>query len=79
MRTFATVFIRIRHFVAQFLSRTATSNEIIVSTIYILLKLRSKRRLLHKYIGAVAGLAENMAGLRFFCVPTHLVLFLPTT
>ena len=35
-----------------------------------------RRRLLHKYIGAVAGLAEYMAGLRFLYV-LKLALFLP--
>lgn len=53
--------------IAQFLRRTATSNEI-QSKPYIPLKLCFRRRLHHRYIGAVAGLSENMAGLRFSCI-----------
>jgi len=59
------------NFAAQILSRTATSNEIFYEQdLYTIGAAPQRRRPFHKYIGAVAGLAENMAGLRFLCAHT---------
>ena len=72
---FCSVFLGTRIIFAQLFRRTATSKGIFTSNTCILLELRSKRRFLHKYTEAVAGLAEYMAGLRFLYV-LKLVLIL---
>ena len=64
MSTFAACFLETRLFVAQFLRRTATSNEMNGQNKYTL-KLRIYADFNHSVFGAVAGLSESMGrGLR---------------
>ena len=53
-------------FIAQFLRRTTTSNEIYEQNQISNEATSERRRLHHRIFGAVVGLSENMAGLRFF-------------
>ena len=57
-------------FDAQILTRTATSTEIFTSKPKSAMKLRLCVDFVHSGFEAVAGLSENMAGLRIFCVHT---------
>ena len=58
-------FTRNTTILAQFLTRTATSKEIIRAKPNLYWGCALWRRLHHNRLGAVAGLSENMAGLRF--------------
>ena len=77
VRTFVDVFSQRHHFIllnypVELLPRKGLNEQT-----YTSLKLRTKRRLHHRCIGAVAGLSENMDGACAFFMPIPIVLPLP--